>query len=107
MQEALQIRGITQADLCRKTGIATSTMSQYMTDKYEPKRNALGKIAKALNVDEAWLMGCEDVSMDRQEITDPLQSLSDGEKSVIETLRSMTKEKQDLIITLLGNLQDD
>ncbi len=48
---------ITQAELCRKTGIPKSAMSQYVKGSFEPKDDRTYLIAKALGVSEAWLMG--------------------------------------------------
>lgn len=107
LNRAMEMRGMKQVDLANKTGLSKSQISKYVNGIIEATQTPLYKLAIALNVSEPWLMGC-DVPMARMDKeTDPLQSLSDGEKSVIEALRSMTKEKQDLIITLLGNLQDD
>jgi transcriptional regulator with XRE-family HTH domain len=39
------------------TGITKSSISQYVSGKFEPKQKALYALAKALNVSEAWLMG--------------------------------------------------
>ena len=64
ISEGLEIRGLKQADLVRMTGIGKSSISTYLTGEYEPKQKNIYKIAKALNVSEAWLMGL-DVPMER------------------------------------------
>lgn len=61
---ALQLRQMTQNDLCGLTGVPKSAMSQYASGAFEPKRDRAGIIAKALNVSEAWLMGYSDYPMD-------------------------------------------
>lgn len=48
---------IRQVDLCRKTGIGKSAMSQYLSGSFAPKQQNLYELARALNVSEAWLMG--------------------------------------------------
>ena len=68
LKKALEIRDITQSELSRKTGIGKSSISTYLTGEYEPKQRNIYKMALALNVNEAWLMGA-DVPMDRQEAT--------------------------------------
>ena len=40
---------MTQADVCRETGIATSMISHYCTGQRVPSVQVAGKIAKALN----------------------------------------------------------
>ena len=41
------------------TGISRSTMSQYYSGAFRPKEDKLRRIAKALEVNEAWLLGYE------------------------------------------------
>lgn len=61
---SMKIRKITQVDLVKKTGLCKSSISQYISGIYEPKFKALYKLAKALDVNEVWLMGY-DVPMER------------------------------------------
>ena len=68
LKNALEIRDISQSELSRKTGIGKSSISTYLTGEYEPKQKNIYKMALALNVNEAWLMGAE-VPMERQETT--------------------------------------
>ncbi len=66
LKNALEIRDISQSELSRKTGIGKSSISTYLTGEYEPKQKNIYKMALALNVNEAWLMGA-DVPMERQD----------------------------------------
>ena len=50
-------KNIRQKELCQKTGIGKSAMSQYLGGAFEPKQQKLYALAKALDVSEAWLMG--------------------------------------------------
>src|SRR5690554_664381 len=59
----MEIRGIRQVDLVEQTGIAKSAISAYVNGEYIPKQINTYRIAKALGVDEAWLMG-KDVPME-------------------------------------------
>lgn len=65
LKEAMKVRGIKQSKLAEKTGISKSMISEYVKGKYEPKQDNIYKIAKALNVKEAWLMGFEGVAMNK------------------------------------------
>lgn len=67
LKMALEIRDITQSELSRKTGIGKSSISTYLTGEYEPKQKNIYKMALALDVNEAWLMGA-DIPMERQNI---------------------------------------
>ena len=64
LRHGLDIRKMSQKDLCEKTGIPKSAMSQYCRGSFVPKQERTALIAKALDVNEAWLMGY-DVAMER------------------------------------------
>lgn len=70
LQMALDIRNMKQSDLVETTGIGKSSISTYLSGKYEPKQRNIYKMAKALNINEAWLVG-EDVPMERDEKSKP------------------------------------
>lgn len=70
LQMALDIRNMKQSDLVETTGIGKSSISTYLSGKYEPKQRNIYKMTKALNINEAWLMG-EDVPMERDEKSKP------------------------------------
>lgn len=75
----MDIKGIKAVDLCEKTGIPKSAMSYYMAGKSEPKSDRLYILARALDVEEAWLLGY-DVAMERnisQKENDELADLVD------------------------------
>lgn len=55
--EAMHIRGMRQVDVAEKSGLDKAQISQYKNGKYEPMQDALYKLAKALDVNVAWLMG--------------------------------------------------
>ena len=68
IKKALSIRNMRQSDLVEKTGIGKSSISTYLSGAYEPKQRNIYKIAKALDVSEAWLMGA-DVPMSRIDLS--------------------------------------
>lgn len=67
LAEALKARGMTAAELARKSGVDKGSISNYLKDKFMPKQLAIGAMASALNVSPAWLMGY-DVTMDGDEV---------------------------------------
>lgn len=66
---AIQKNGITQSELCTKTGIPKSAMSQYLAGYFEPKHDRLYVLAQALGVSEGWLMGY-DIPEERKGLAD-------------------------------------
>ncbi len=58
-RQALEIRDKKPADVSRETGIAKSSLSEYLKGEYEPKQDKIFLIAKSLSVDPGWLMGAD------------------------------------------------
>ena len=63
LKYAMQLRNKKQVDLVRMTGIGKSSICTYISGEYEPKQTNTYKLASALNVNPAWLMG-QDVPME-------------------------------------------
>ena len=112
IKKALRIKGMKQADLCQRTKIPKSSLSQYLSGDFEPKQDRIYLISKALNVSEAWLMGF-DVPMERQTPTkqpSPKEiKLNEGEQLLLDLFRKIPEDQQGLVLNLiraaLGNLQ--
>ena len=54
---ALDFKKMKATELSELTGINKSTISQYLSKEYEPKRDRIELFAKTLNVNEVWLTG--------------------------------------------------
>lgn len=59
LREAMDEKGISQAELSRRTGITRTSISKYLRGTFKAKQNYLYILAKALDVNEAWLMGLD------------------------------------------------
>lgn len=57
LKAAIQESGLSQSELCARTGISKSAMSQYLSGAFVPKQNRLYILSQALGVNVAWLMG--------------------------------------------------
>lgn len=68
LKEIMKERNVSQTELCARTKIPKSAMSQYISGAFKPKQDRTYLIARALNVSEAWLMGF-DVPMERRNDT--------------------------------------
>ena len=64
LNKAILLRNIKPIELSEKTGIDKSKISSYMSGRYKAKQDGVYLLAKALDVNEAWLMGL-DVPMER------------------------------------------
>ncbi|QNO15314.1 helix-turn-helix transcriptional regulator [Alkalicella caledoniensis] len=59
-------RDLTQKELSKLSSISEISIRKYENGDRQPKQNAIFHLAKALNVNEGWLMGY-DVPMEREE----------------------------------------
>ena len=81
--------GVSQADLCRKTGLATSMISHYCTGQRVPSVQVAAKIAKALNTSIDYLAtgdNCANIqdSPDGFSVAESSQPYKSGHKLEIE-----------------------
>lgn len=95
--EALSIRNMKQVDLCEHTGIKKASINGWIKQRYQPKQEALYKMARALDVSEMWLAGY-DVPMERPELirhTDIDITLTDKDKSLQFFIESNCGKRKD------------
>lgn len=106
LKKALSVRNVKQAELCAKANISKSTLSEYLSGKYEPKQDKVFIISQALNVDPVWLMGY-DVPMEKKAQPEnkkvPLTEaeLSEGEKLLLQLFRQIPEDRQAEALDLL------
>jgi transcriptional regulator with XRE-family HTH domain len=100
--EALKIKGMKQYQLCKLANVPKSSLSLYLSGAYEPKQDRVYDMAKALNVNEAWLM-VYDVPMERQVKKIPLTetSLTEVEKMLLELFRRVPEDQQTLVLQMI------
>ena len=103
ISKALSIRDMKQSELCKLANVPKSSLSLYLSGAYEPKQDRIFDMAKALNVDEAWLMGY-DVPMERQKKLSPEESkLSEGEKMWLELYNRLSDESRELLVETMDS----
>ena len=57
LNEALTLRNMTRNELAEKSGINKGTISRYLRGETIPRSLAIGRIARALDVNPAWVLG--------------------------------------------------
>lgn len=67
---AIDKSGLSQAAVARKAGIRRQIISDYLKGKYEAKQENIYRLAKALDVNEAWLMGLSDSKVNSNTTSD-------------------------------------
>lgn len=64
LKEAIEQSDLNQSELADRIGIHRSTITHYLTGRYEPRHDRVDQFARILNVSPIWLMGF-DVPMQR------------------------------------------
>ena len=102
IKKALSIRNMKQSELCAKTKISKSVLSEYISGAYEPKQDRIFLLSQALNVDPVWLMGF-DVPMekDNKKISPNEANLTEGEKVMLELFRQIPEDQQQVVLAMI------
>lgn len=102
IKKALSIRNMSQAELCQKTKIPKSALSEYLKGLYEPKQDRLLIMSEALNVDPVWLMGF-DIPMEKEykKSSSDEEDLTEGEKQVLELFRQIPVDQQPVVLAMI------
>ena len=79
----MTIREMRATELAKKVGVNKSSISNYLAGRYEPNAEKIHRFAVALDVSEGWLLGYDDVPMDREpeEVTQKKSQSIDEEMS--------------------------
>lgn len=112
IREALALRNMKQVELCEKTGIKKSSINNWLAQRWQPKQDALMRMAKILDVSEMWLAGY-DVPMERpieQKRSDELAQLihsirsDDDLKNMFISICSLNSDQRDSIKSMITEL---
>lgn len=103
LRELMDYFNINQTELCNRTGLQKSALSNYLNGDREPRQDQISLIADPFNINPAWLMGY-DVSMFIEEPTPEPAALvlSDTEVKIIEAYRRSTPELKTALHGFLG-----
>lgn len=70
IKELMNILGISQTELCERSGLGKSALSNYLNGDRVPRQDKIALIADAFGVDPGWLMGYDN-PMYSKGLTDP------------------------------------
>lgn len=101
MKQSREKQGITLAELGRRIGKTEATVQRYESGNIKNLKNdTIENIAKALNVNPAYLMGWNDEENDTQPEQDTIaahfdkENLTDAEKQEVEDFINYLKSKR-------------
>lgn len=97
IREALELRNMRQVELCELTGIKKSSINGWIKQSWQPKQDALFKMAQVLNVSEMWLAGY-DVPIERS-VKQNIDIIYNDTR-VKELIISLSKLNSDQITTI-------
>lgn len=96
IRKLMELRGVSQTELVSKTGISKASISRYVSGGRVPKQQALYKLAKALDTNEAYLMGL-DVSPERpmqRKIQEEIENFTDEELKIVYDVVKFVRSKR-------------
>lgn len=101
LKEAMFRANKTQADLVRETGLSKSTLSRYLSGSFEPKQNAITKLASSLDVSEMWLWGY-DVPMEKKKTaTDNGSGMSEAKLKLLDLAENCSEEDAERMLQMM------
>lgn len=72
IRDLMRFYGITQAEFCRRTGLTTSALSNYLNGTREPRQDKIAAISNAFNISPSWIMGFDVPMKEKPDSTDRL-----------------------------------
>ena len=103
LKKALDMRNMRATELCEKTNVPKSAISHYLKGSFVPKQDRAYILAKALNVNPAWLMGFDAPVEIKEETkkTPGEEVLTEGEKVMLKVFRQIPEDRQAEALELL------
>lgn len=100
LQEALSLRNMKAVELCEKTQINKASISNWISQRWQPKATPLHKMAMVLDVSELWLAGYN-VPMERPDRQKKMDQLADS------ILKIKGNDRYTQIVNKLVRLNED
>lgn len=85
LNEAFRLSGLSQTELCKRTGINKGALSSYLSGRYFPKQQSIERLSAALGVSICYLMGLDEPSSSEG----AMPPLSDDEQRVLDMYRAL------------------
>lgn len=114
LREALNIRNMKQVELCERTGIKKSSVNNWLAQRWQPKQDAIMKMARVLDVSEMWLAGY-DVPMERplaqiknDELTQLIFEIKENEdlQELFTSITSLTQVQYNAVKNIVNSYKD-
>ena len=98
LQDALDRKGMTAAELAKKSGVSKASISQYINGSHAPSNISSAKMAEVLGVNALWLMGFDLPDADYVVYGDHWQVLVEAHKDLNdEGMKKLAEYAADLV----------
>lgn len=92
LRKAMAEKNMTAGQLASRAGLSNASISQYYNGAHTPSESAAMAMANVLGVNYMWLMGFPSDADSEQ--TNPSIELTDEEKELLESFRSLAGDRK-------------
>ena len=100
LREVLKEKGINQTELSKMTGISKSVISEWLSDKYEPKQDKVYIVAEKLSVSPSWLFGVSNEKEVKSDLMSIYNELNPQRQIKVYNFAEKQLEEQNNIINV-------
>ncbi|MGF3075694.1 helix-turn-helix domain-containing protein [Facklamia sp. P12955] len=94
LKNVLKEKNMTQSELSKRTGISKSVISEWLSDKYEPKQDKVYIVADALSLSPSWLFGVSDSKSIDQSILNIYNQLNETRQNKVYSFAEHQLQEQ-------------
>lgn len=106
LKEMMNILNLKPVDICKKSGIQKSSLSNYLNGTREPRQDQISLICDPYGINPAWLMGYDvPMYMTKMDGTTPSTDEITQALDLYKQFKNLTPEKQTEIQNYLKFLQ--
>lgn len=99
LKYAMEMRGLTAAELARRAGCHKSSISMYLQGEHAASRRSAERIARILDVTPAWLLGYDTAMMNDGAQHNPARLVDIGQRRFLQVGESMVNLDHVVVIT--------
>lgn len=106
LREVLKEKGINQTELSKMTGISKSVISEWLSDKYEPKQDKVYIVAEKLSVSPSWLFGVSNEKEVKSDLMSIYNQLTPPRQTKVYNFAEKQLDEQNNIINVDFSKED-
>lgn len=97
LKHIMKERGVTQQELADRISISRQLVSQYVNGKSLPRSNTLRLICETLKIRETWILGYNDIEINKKDNLIPLSHLNRILEKHFQAIEKDLKEQVDFL----------